>query len=160
MNKIKWGILGCGGIANSFAADLRYSQCGQLAAVASRSKRKANAFAQKHNAPTAYGSYEQLVKDADIDVVYVATPHPFHKARIRIGTPLDFLVVSDHGEYMGVVPKILQGDPLVANTERGRLLNKLAAEGKEMEAFGILIGHAAEHRLYPGRDVPNHQDNA
>ena len=77
-NLIHWGILGCGGIANTFAADLRHSQCGRLAAVSSRSKRKANAFARKHNAPVAYGSYEELVRDADIDVVYVATPHPMH----------------------------------------------------------------------------------
>ena len=53
---INWGILGCGGIADKFAADLRYSQTGQLAAVGSRSKSKAVAFAKKHNAPAAYGS--------------------------------------------------------------------------------------------------------
>ena len=38
--------------------------------------------------------------------------HPLHRARVQIETPLDFLVVSDHAEFMGVVPKILQGDPL------------------------------------------------
>jgi hypothetical protein len=81
-------------------------------------------------------------------------PHPFHKARIRIGTPLDFLVVSDHGEYMGVVPKILEGDPLVADTETGRLFRKLAAEGKEMEAFAILIGHVNAAKPDPDLNSP------
>ncbi|MCD6174257.1 MAG: Gfo/Idh/MocA family oxidoreductase [Planctomycetes bacterium] len=75
---INWGILGCGGIAGKFADDLAHSQWGELAAVGSRSKRKANAFAKKHNAPVACGSYEELVTDADVDAVYVATPHPMH----------------------------------------------------------------------------------
>ena len=76
--KIKWGILGCGGIAGSFARDLPLTRSGQLAAVGSRSKRKANLFAKQFNAASAYGSYEELVQDTEIDIVYVATPHPFH----------------------------------------------------------------------------------
>jgi hypothetical protein len=83
-------------------------------------------------------------RSADPDTAYryakgYPVIHPFHRARIQIGTPLDFLVVSDHGEYMGVVPKILQGDPLVANTEAGKRFRKLADEGKELEAFAELI---------------------
>ena len=66
--------------------------------------------------------------------------HPYHKARIKIGTPLDFLVVSDHGEFMGVIPKILQGDPLVANTETGKRYKQMAEEGRESEVFVELIG--------------------
>jgi hypothetical protein len=65
--------------------------------------------------------------------------HPLHRARIQIGTPLDFLVVSDHAEFMGVVPKILQGDPLVTGTPTGKRYQDLAAAGRELELFGELI---------------------
>ena len=75
---INWGIMGCGKIAGAFAGDLSLTENGRLKAVASRAGQKAIEFAEKHNAEKAYGSYEQLVDDPDIDVVYVATPHPFH----------------------------------------------------------------------------------
>ncbi len=83
-------------------------------------------------------------RNADPDTAYryakgLPVIHPFHRARIQIETPLDFLVVSDHGEFMGVVPKILQGDPLVANTETGKRYKKMADEGREIEVFGELI---------------------
>ena len=65
--------------------------------------------------------------------------HPYHRARIQIGTPLDFLVLSDHGEFMGVIPNILKGNPLVANTETGKRYRKMFEEGKAIEVFGELI---------------------
>lgn len=75
--------------------------------------------------------------------------HPYTKAKIQIGTPLDFLVVSDHGEYMGVVPGIYKGNPLVANTALGKKFKKLMDEGKEMEAFNILIGQVNAGKADP-----------
>jgi hypothetical protein len=65
--------------------------------------------------------------------------HPLHRGRVQITTPLDFLVVSDHAEFMGVVPKILQGDPLVTGTPTGKRYQQMAAEGREIEVFGELI---------------------
>jgi hypothetical protein len=65
--------------------------------------------------------------------------HPLHRARVQIGTPLDFLVVSDHAEFMGVVPKIIQGDPLVTSTPTGKRYAKLAAAGQAMAVFSELI---------------------
>jgi hypothetical protein len=65
--------------------------------------------------------------------------HPYHRARIQIGTPLDFLVLSDHGEFMGVIPNILKGNPLVANTETGKRYQKMFEEGRAIEVFGELI---------------------
>lgn len=76
--KLRWGILGCGTIANEFAADLFFSKNSELFAAGSRSLKKAQAFAKKYNAKHYYGSYQELVEDKDVDVVYVATPHPFH----------------------------------------------------------------------------------
>ena len=89
-------------------------------------------------------AYLMQNRSADPDTAYryakgYPVVHPYHKARIQIGTPLDFLVVSDHGEFMGVVPMVLQGDPRVANTETGKRYAQMAAEGREIDVFGELI---------------------
>ena len=81
---------------------------------------------------------------ADPDTAYhyakgLPVVHPYHRARIQIHTPLDFLVVSDHGEFMGVIPNILKDNPVVANTETGKRYKKMFAEGKSIEVFGELI---------------------
>ncbi|MCG1036406.1 Gfo/Idh/MocA family protein [Polaribacter sargassicola] len=76
---IKWGIIGPGKIANKFATDLATIKDAELFAVASRNKEKAVDFAKKYNAPKAYNSYLELVEDAEVDAVYIATPHSFHK---------------------------------------------------------------------------------
>lgn len=76
---INWGIIGLGNIANKFAQDLLTVENAKLYAVASRSQAKANAFARKYKATKAYASYEALAKDPNIDAVYIATPHVFHK---------------------------------------------------------------------------------
>jgi predicted dehydrogenase len=78
-DNIGWGILGPGSIAAKFAADLRQLDDASFVAVGSRSLERATAFAQAHGFERAYGSYEQLVEDPDVDVLYVATPHPFHR---------------------------------------------------------------------------------
>ena len=81
---------------------------------------------------------------ADPDTAYryakgLPVVHPYHRARIQIYTPLDFLVVSDHGEFMGVIPNILKDNPIVANTETGKRYKQMFAEGKSIEVFGELI---------------------
>jgi predicted dehydrogenase len=78
MTKIRWGILATGGIAAKFAGDLRLTPDAELTAVGSRRLESAQAFAQRHNVGQAYGSYEQVAADPDVDVVYVATPHAMH----------------------------------------------------------------------------------
>ena len=76
---IRWGIIGLGKIANKFATDLASIKNVELVAVASRNIQNANNFAEKHNAKKAYSSYEELAKDNNVDAVYIATPHSFHK---------------------------------------------------------------------------------
>jgi dihydrodiol dehydrogenase / D-xylose 1-dehydrogenase (NADP) len=76
---IRWGILGPGKIAHSFAKGLKCLPDAYLAAVGSRRKERAENFAAEFGIPKAYGSYEELVRDPDIDVIYVATPHTAHK---------------------------------------------------------------------------------
>ncbi|WP_159020986.1 Gfo/Idh/MocA family protein [Algibacter sp. L3A6] len=76
---INWGIIGLGNIANKFASDLLTIPNTKLYAVASRSQEKADLFTDKYDATHAYSSYEALVKDKNIDAVYIATPHALHK---------------------------------------------------------------------------------
>jgi predicted dehydrogenase len=76
---IKWGIIGPGKIAQKFADALKNVEGAELYAIASRSENSAKDFANKYGALKFYGSYEQLAKDPEVDLIYVATPHAFHK---------------------------------------------------------------------------------
>lgn len=76
---IRWGILGTGGIAHLQTTDL-IGNGFTVTAVGSRSQASADAFAAEFAIPTAHGSYEALVADPDVDVIYVSTPHLFHAA--------------------------------------------------------------------------------
>lgn len=75
---INWGIMGCGKIAHKFANDLLKIPNTSIYAVASRDLKKAKDFGQYYNAYSCYGSYEELVKNPEVDVIYIATPHVFH----------------------------------------------------------------------------------
>ncbi|BDC01881.1 Gfo/Idh/MocA family oxidoreductase [Clostridium perfringens] len=77
MKKLKWGILGPGNIARDFAQALNRVN-GEVYAVASRNKERAEKFARENNVKKAYGSYDEIIKDENIDVVYIATPHSNH----------------------------------------------------------------------------------
>lgn len=80
MKTYRWGILGLGKIAHQFAKDLQTVEHAKLYAVGSRTQSKAYEFAKEYQATKAYGSYNELIQDENIDVIYVATPHVFHKA--------------------------------------------------------------------------------
>lgn len=73
-----WAILGCGKIARKFANDLQLLPNARLYAAASRSIGNAQAFASDFGFEKAYGSYEALVNDPEVDVVYIASPHSHH----------------------------------------------------------------------------------
>jgi predicted dehydrogenase len=75
--QIRWGILGTGFIADSFVSDI-IADGMTVTAVGSRSQESADAFAARHKIPAAHASYDDLVADPDVDIVYVATPHPMH----------------------------------------------------------------------------------
>jgi predicted dehydrogenase len=77
--KIRWGIIGLGGIAHKFAQDIANVPNAELYAVASRNETKAEQFANQYQANRYYGNYLDLAKDPQIDAVYIATPHIFHK---------------------------------------------------------------------------------
>ncbi|MDO5720574.1 MAG: Gfo/Idh/MocA family oxidoreductase [Actinomycetaceae bacterium] len=75
---LKWGIIGTGGIAATFAQQVPAYSTGNIVAVGSRTRRSAHAFAQRFSIEHAHGSYAELVHNPDVEAVYVATPHAFH----------------------------------------------------------------------------------
>jgi hypothetical protein len=108
-------------------------------------------------------AYLMQNRSADPDTAYryakgFPVVHPYHRARIQIETPLDFLVVSDHGEFMGVLPKLLQGDPLVANTKTGKRYRKMADQGNEIKVFEELIAQVNKV-IPPNPDLNNETIN-
>jgi predicted dehydrogenase len=85
--KTRWGILATGKIAHAFASDLLLVPDAELTAVGSRRLPAAQAFAEQYaggRAVRAHGSYEELVADPEVDVVYIATPHTLHLENARL----------------------------------------------------------------------------
>ncbi|MDH6626927.1 putative dehydrogenase [Streptomyces sp. LBL] len=78
--KVRWGILATGGIAAAFTAELVDLPDAEVVAVASRTEQSAKAFAERFGIARAYGDWDALARDEDVDVVYVATPHSAHRA--------------------------------------------------------------------------------
>ena len=75
---IRWGILGCGRIARKFAADLLHVSDAKLTAVGARQLENAQAFANEFPVSHVHGSYEELVSNPEVDVIYIASPHALH----------------------------------------------------------------------------------
>ena len=75
---VRWGILATGGIAHAFAHDLALQPGCEVIAVGSRSQASADAFGDEFGVPHRHASYQALAEDPDVDVVYMATPHPGH----------------------------------------------------------------------------------
>jgi predicted dehydrogenase len=90
MQTIRWGILGCGRIARKFAADLTLVDDAALIALGARQLETAQKFAKEFPAPHVHGSYEALVSDPEVDVIYIASPHALHHEHT--------LLCLDHGK--------------------------------------------------------------
>ena len=114
MKKIRWGIVGPGGIANKFAKAIKNVDCAELVAVASRSEQSGKAFAEKYDITNIFCGYESMAKSDAVDAVYIATPHPFHKPCTEL-----FLVNKKH---------VLCEKPICVNTEQAKALQKMAKE--------------------------------
>ena len=91
MTGLRWGILATGGIAHAFTRDLRTAGL-DVAAVGSRRRDAADAFAGEFDIPRAHDSYEALVEDPGVDIVYVATPHPSHAGNA--------ILALEHGKHV------------------------------------------------------------
>ena len=86
---IRWGIIGAGRIAKTFATDIKHAPHASLNAIAARQLAPAQVFADEFSIAQAYGSYAELFSDPNVDAVYIATPHSHHKdqaiAALRAG---------------------------------------------------------------------------
>lgn len=128
MTGLRWGILATGGIAGAFASDLRTAGL-DLVAVGSRSQESADAFAARFDIATAHPSYEALVADPDVDIIYVSTPHPMHHENARLA-----LEAGKH---------VLVEKPFTLNHGEAEDLQRLAAER------GLLVMEAMWTRYLP-----------
>jgi predicted dehydrogenase len=155
-----WGLIGTGGIAETFAADLMFTDSGRAVAVGSRHMDSANRFADAFDIPNRHASYEELIADPDVDVVYVATPHPMHHANallaLRAGKP----VLVEKAFTMNAA----EARDLVATARAERLflmeamwtrclphiaeIRRLLAEG----ALGEIVTVTADHGQWFARD--------
>lgn len=91
-HRMRWGIIGTGNIAHQFAEGLSSVPDGVLQAVGSRTADSANRFAKRFGIPNAHASYEALAVDPEVDVIYISTPHPFHKENA--------LLCIEHGKHV------------------------------------------------------------
>ncbi|NLW49648.1 MAG: Gfo/Idh/MocA family oxidoreductase [Candidatus Brocadiaceae bacterium] len=129
MDKIRWGILATGSIAHKFAQGLRFLKDAEIVAVGSRTQEKADAFGEEWGVPHRHGSYEELAADPDVDVIYVATPHPFHCA--------NSLLCLEEGKA------VLCEKPFAVNAEQGRLVVEAA------RSRGLFVMEAVWMRFLP-----------
>ncbi|GAB3156521.1 Gfo/Idh/MocA family oxidoreductase [Microbacterium neimengense] len=165
-SRLRWGILATGGIAHMFTSDLRTAGL-DVRAVGSRSLESAQRFATQFDIPRAHGDYASLLADDDIDIVYIATPHPMHAENA-----LDALAAGKH--VLVEKPFTLTGEEAervrVAAEEAGLLAmeamwtrylphmmrtHELLAEG----VLGEVRAVTADHTQFISTD-PTHRLNA
>jgi predicted dehydrogenase len=127
-DRLRWGILGTGGIARLFTSDLNLTDRA-VTAVGSRTQQSADAFASAFGIPRAHGSYEALAADPEVDVIYVSTPHPFHAEGARLAL--------EHGKH------VLVEKPFTLNAAEARAVVDLAA------AKGLVVLEAMWTRWLP-----------
>ncbi|RKE58405.1 Gfo/Idh/MocA family protein [Microbacterium sp. AG238] len=125
---LRWGILATGGIAHAFTRDLRTAGR-DVTAVGSRTPESASRFADEYGIPHAHGSYEQLAADPDVDIIYIATPHPGHRDAAALAI--------QHGKH------VLVEKPFTLNRDEAVALRDLAADA------GVLVMEAMWTRYLP-----------
>lgn len=128
---MKVGIIGAGSIAGTMAGTIREMDCAQNYAVAARDYGRAAEFAQTYGFEKAYGSYEELVEDAGVELVYIATPHSHHYEHIKL--------CLNHGKH------VLCEKSFTVNESQAREVLALAREKK------LLLTEAIWTRYMPMR---------
>lgn len=133
MKKIKFGILATGNIANSMAKAVQDLDEVECYAAASRSFEKARDFADKWGFAKAYGSYEELVQDPEVDLIYVASPHSHHYPQAKL--------CLEHGKH------VLLEKAFTVNSAQAEELIALAKDK------GLLLAEAFWPRYMPTRKI-------
>jgi predicted dehydrogenase len=130
---MKVGILGAGGIAKKMTRTLKMMETAEAYAIGSRDYGKAAAFAKEQGVEKAYGTYEEMLKDPAVDLVYVAVPHSHHYEYMKL--------CLEYGK------NILCEKPFTVNAGQAR---EILAEGKKK---GLLVAEAIWSRYLPMRKV-------
>ena len=150
---LRWGILGAGGIAGSFADALLARTRGEIAAVGSRSRSRGEAFAAAHGGGTVHDSYEALCADDAVEAVYVATPHSEHHDQALLAIEAGKHVLVEKAFTRNVTEA---EEVFAAARERGvfvmeamwtRFLPHIAALHEVVDSgeIGTVVGLAADH---------------
>lgn len=129
MEKIRWGIMSPGRIAHKFAQGLQTLPDAIIQAVGSRNAGRAQEFGAAYNIPNVHDSYEALVNDPEVDVIYVAPPHPWHMENT--------LLCLEHGK------PVLVEKPFAINAQQGE---KMIAKAREK---GLFLMEAMWTRFIP-----------
>ena len=116
---VRFGVIGTGGIADSFTRDLALLPDAEMVAVGSRQQASADAFGDEHGIGRRHASYAALATDPEVDVVYVSTPHPDHHASARLGIDAGKAVLVEKPFTMDAVEAL---DLVTAAGERGTFL--------------------------------------
>jgi predicted dehydrogenase len=119
--KIRWGMIGLGKIAHRFAQDIRKVPNAELYAVSSREYKKARAFALQYDAITTYDNFQSLVEDPQVDAVYIATPHAYHREHT-------LLCLNHKKAVLCEKPFAINGDEVAEMIETARSGNVLLME--------------------------------
>ncbi len=164
---LRWGVLGPGGIAAAFVTAVHKHTRGQVVAVGSRSRDRAEHFATLHSIQRAHGSYEALVADPRVDAVYVASPHSEHhrhallaiaaskhvlveKAFTQNATQAESLLAAARASgvfameamWTRFLPHMVALRDVVARGQIGEPIGLIADHGQNMEH------HPPTHRLH------------
>lgn len=123
------GIIGAGWIAHKMSLGIAPLKDIEIYAIASRSIEKAKEFATEHNIPAAYGSYEEMLDDPEVDLVYIATPHSHHFAHA--------MLALEHGK------PVLVEKAFTANAKQAEILIETA------RSKGLFITEAIWTRYMP-----------
>jgi predicted dehydrogenase len=167
---IRWGVIGAGGIADVVCADITSTDGNVVAAIAARDADRAASFAGRHGANRSYGSYEALMHDDEIDVIYIATTHPGHHDQallaIEAGKALliekpvclnaadarEVLDAAEDADVFAMEAMWMRTNPLI------RTAQQLIADGAIGEVqgvrseFGLGLAYEPGHRVY---DIDN-----
>jgi predicted dehydrogenase len=130
---LRWGILGPGGIANTFARAVRHGTRSVVVAVGSRSAHRSGDFARRHGVLRSYGSYEALVADPDVDAVYIASPHSEHRGHALLA--------------------LSAGKPILVEKAFARNLAETDEVLTAARSAGLLVAEAMWSRYLPQYDV-------
>jgi len=158
---LRWGLIGTGLIAGVFAGDLELTDSGRVVAVGSRRMDSADRFADRFGIANRHASYEALVEDPEVEVVYVATPHPLHREdallALRAGKPVlvEKPFTMNAAEAKEVVAAAGDAKLFLMEAMWTRFLphiaevRRLLAEG----ALGEIVSVSADHGQWFPRDA-------